>query len=222
MLKTFTSSLYNHKVKYSKGLMGQLERVGVQAIPGLAYAMPKQYDPYTGEQQYKYYPNFWGWISAALSKLGPVKITARKVSEMEKIGLSLGLHKKALSGKYEDIGQLSAKDVATLNEKYGTLNKADLKEFVSNRKLYRVKAVDKNGNDLNYYKILTYSQMTSEQRKSVINRIMANNAKIAKIYVWTSNGHKYYANESDYSELAKLGIYKNVLLENKRQTGFKE
>ena len=222
MLKTFTSSLYNHKVKYSKGLMGQLERVGVQAIPGLAYAMPKQYDPYTGEQQYKYYPSFWGWISAALSKLGPVKITARKVSEIEKIGLSLGLHKKALSGKYEDIGQLSAKDVATLNEKYGTLNKADLKEFVSNRKLYRVKAVDKNGNDLNYYKILTYSQMTSEQRKSVINRIMANNAKIAKIYVWTSNGHKYYANESEYSELAKLGIYKNVLLENKRQTGFKE
>ena len=222
MLKTFTSSLYNHKVKYSKGLMGQLERIGVQAIPGLAYAMPKQYDPYTGEQQYKYYPNFWGWISAALSKLGPVKITARKVSEMEKIGLSLGLHKKALSGKYEDIGQLSAKDVATLNEKYGTLNKADLKEFVSNRKRYRVKAVDKNGNYLNYYKILTYSQMTSEQRKSVINRIMANNAKIAKIYVWTSNGHKYYANESDYSELAKLGIYKNVLLENKRQTGFKE
>lgn len=222
MLKTFTSSLYNHKVKYSKGLMGQLERVGVQAIPGLAYAMPKQYDPYTGEQQYKYYPSFWGWISAALSKLGPVKITARKVSEMEKIGLSLGLHKKALSGKYEDIGQLSAKDVATLNEKYGTLNKADLKEFVSNRKRYRVKAVDKNGNDLNYYKMLTYSQMTSEQRKSVINRIMANNAKIAKIYVWTSNGHKYYANESEYSELAKLGIYKNVLLENKRQAGFKE
>ena len=222
MLKTFTSSLYSHKVKYSKGLMGQLERVGVQAIPGLAYAMPKQYDPYTGEQQYKYYPSFWGWISAALSKLGPVKITARKVSELEKIGLSLGLHKKALSGNYEDIGQLSAKDVATLNEKYGTLNKADLKEFVSNRKRYRVKAVDKNGNDLNYYKILTYSQMTSEQRKSVINRIMANNAKIAKIYVWTSNGHKYYANESDYSELAKLGIYKNVLLENKRQTGFKE
>ena len=222
MLKTFTSSLYNHKVKYSKGLMGQLERVGVQAIPGLAYAMPKQYDPYTGEQQYKYYPSFWGWISETLSRLGPIKITARKVSEMEKIGLSLGLHKKALSGKYEDIGQLSAKDVATLNEKYGTLNKADLKEFVSNRKRYRVKAVDKNGNDLNYYKILTYSQMTSEQRKSVINRIMANNAKIAKIYVWTSNGHKYYANESDYSELAKLGIYKNVLLENKRQTGFKE
>lgn len=222
MLKTFTSSLYNHKVKYSKGLMGQLERIGVQAIPGLAYAMPKQYDPYTGEQQYKYYPNFWGWISAALSKLGPIKITARKVSEMEKIALSLGLHKKALSGKYEDIGQLSAKDVATLNEKYGTLNKADLKEFVSNRKRYRVKAVDKNGNDLNYYKILTYSQMTSEQRKSVINRIMANNAKIAKIYVWTSNGHKYYANESDYSELAKLGIYKNVLLENKHQSGFKE
>lgn len=222
MLKTFTSSLYNHKIKYSKGLMGQLERIGVQAIPGLAYAMPKQYDPYTGEQQYKYYPNFWGWISAALSKLGPVKIKPRKISEMEKIGLSVGLHKKALTGKYEDIGQLSAEDVATLNEKYGTLNKADLKEFVSNRKRYRVKAVDNNGNELNYYKILTYSQMNSEQRKSVINRIMANNAKIAKIYVWTSNGHKYYAGETEYSELAKLGIYKNVLLENKRQTGFKE
>ena len=222
MLKTFTSSLYNFKVKYSKGLMGQLERIAVQAIPGLAYAMPKQYDPYTGELQYKYYPNFWGWISGALSKFGPVKIKPRKLSETEEIALSLGVTKTALKGKYNDIGQLSAKDIATLNEKYGLLNKTDLKEFVTNKKSYKVKAVDSKGRELNYYQTLRFSQMNDEQKKSVINRIMSDNAKISKIYVWTSNGHKYYASETEYSELAKLGIYKNVFLASDYHQGFED
>lgn len=222
LLKTFTSSLYNFKVKYSKGLMGQLEKIAVQAIPGLAYAMPKQYDPYTGELQYKYYPNFWGWISGALSKFGPVKIKPRKLSETEKIALSLGVTKTALKGKYNDIGQLSAKDIATLNEKYGLLNKTDLKEFVTNKKGYKVKAVDSKGRELNYYQTLRFSQMNDEQKKSVINRIMSDNAKISKIYVWTSNGHKYYASETEYSELAKLGIYKNVFLASGYHQGFED
>lgn len=222
LLKTFTSSLYNFKVKYSKGLMGQLERIAVQSIPGLAYAMPKQYDPYTGELQYKYYPNFWGWISGALSKFGPVKIKPRKLSETEKIALSLGVTKTALKGKYNDIGQLSAKDIAMLNEKYGLLNKTDLKEFVTNKKGYKVKAVDSKGRELNYYQTLRFSQMNDEQKKSVINRIMSDNAKISKIYVWTSNGHKYYASATEYGELAKLGIYKNVFLASGYHQGFED
>ena len=184
--------------------------------------MPKQYDPYTGELQYKYYPNFWGWISGALSKFGPVKIKPRKLSETEEIALSLGVTKTALKGKYNDIGQLSAKDIATLNEKYGLLNKTDLKEFVTNKKGYKVKAVDSKGRELSYYQTLRFSQMNDEQKKSVINRIMSDNAKISKIYVWTSNGHKYYASETEYSELAKLGIYKNVFLASGYHQGFED
>ena len=52
--------------------------------------------------------------------------------------------------------------------------------------------------------------MTDEQRKTVIERIMSNNGIYAKIYAWTSKGHKYYTNASEYSTLKKLGISKGV------------
>ena len=52
--------------------------------------------------------------------------------------------------------------------------------------------------------------MTDEQKASVIERTMALNAKYAKIYQWTKEGHKYYASDSIYQELKKLGITSNV------------
>ena len=97
-----------------------------------------------------------------------------------------------------------------------------MKELVTNKKGYKVKAVDSKGRELNYYQTWRFSQMNDEQKKSVINRIMSDNAKISKIYVWTSNGHKYYASETEYSELAKLGIYKNVFLESGYHQGFED
>ena len=62
--------------------------------------------------------------------------------------------------------------------------------------------------------------MTDKQKKSVITRIMNDNAKYAKVYVATKSGWKYYANETDFKALRSLGI-NNVYLANKIYQGFK-
>ena len=72
----------------------------------------------------------------------------------------------------------------------------------------------------NKYVELTYKQMTSEQKKSVINRIMTDNAHSAKIYVYTKSGGKYYTtNEEELARLKKLGI-SNVYKSTKNETYF--
>lgn len=214
LLKTITSSTYIHEVKYSKGFIGTLERIGVSVLPGLAYGMPKQYDPFTGELQYKYTPDFWGVASNILNRFSSLKVYPRNISALEKETLSLGLSKGNLTGKYEDIGQLSPTDVSTLNEIYGELNNKLLLELMRNKTKYTVE--DKNGKRVELF----YRQMTKEQRKSVVNRIMTNNAKIAKIYVWTSNGHKYYTTENFRNTLIKNGILSGVYLEQGKKKGF--
>lgn len=221
ILKTFNAAINNRKIKYDNGLLSYLERAAVQIIPGVAYAMPKKYDPYTGELQFKQYPNILGWLLGLLGKTTPVKITVRKISNAEREALALGLSKGELTGNYSDIGKFNSKQKNTLNEVYGELNNVTLKQFTSNKIKYKVKAYDKHGNELDYYKELTYSQMNDTQKKNVINRIMTNNAKYAKIYVWTSNGHKYYATDEEFSDLRKLGLYtENTYKEGKYKKGF--
>ncbi len=215
LLKTITSSMYIHEIKYDSGFIGTLERIGVSVLPGLAYGMPKQYDPFTGELQYKYTPDFWGVMSNIVNRMSSLKVYPRNISALEKEVLSLGLSKGNLTGKYADIGNFSAEQVAKLNEMYGQLNNKYLLQFMQNKIKYLVE--DKNGNRLELY----YRQMTKEQRKSVVNRIMTNNAKMAKVYVWTSEGHKYYTNESFRNELVKNGIRSGVYLKSGKTEGFK-
>lgn len=215
LLKTFTSSLYIHEVKYDSSFIGALERIGVSVLPGLAYGMPKQYDPFTGELQYKYSADFWGVAANIVNRFSSVKVYPRSISALEKEVLSLGLSKGNLTGKYADIGNLSAVQVAKLNEMYGQLNNKYLLQFMQNKVKYSV--VNENGKTVELY----YRQMTKEQRKSVVNRIMTNNAKMAKVYVWTSEGHKYYTNESFRNELIKNGIRAGVYLKSGKTEGFK-
>ena len=205
IIQVFNSSLYSQKIKYSSGVMGMLERCAVKLIPGIAYAMPTKYDIYTGELQYKYYPNMLGWVADLVSRFGPVKIGTAKISPMERIAESLDIHKGQLNGKYEDIGNFSSEQVAKLNEMYGSLNKNELDKLVNNKQRYRVQD-KKTGKYVEKY----YRNMTDEEKSTVIKRIMSNNSTYAKIYVWTSEGHKYYCSSSEYATLAKLGITKNV------------
>lgn len=214
LLKTITSSMYIHEVKYDSGFIGTLERIGVSVLPGLAYGMPKQYDPFTGELQYKYTPDFWGAISNIVNRMSSLKVYPRNISALEKEVLSLGISKGNLTGKYKDIGNLSAEQVGQLNEMYGQLNNEYLLELVRNKVKYVVE--DKNGNRVELF----YRQMSAEQRKSVVNRIMTNNAKMAKVYVWTSNGHKYYTSETFRNELVKNGIRSGVYLVQGKREGF--
>ena len=59
----------------------------------------------------------------------------------------------------------------------------------------------------------------NKQKKSVIERIMNDNAKYAKIYIHVQKGGKYYADDSEYVELKSLGI-KNVYRATNKKKGF--
>lgn len=214
MLKVLTSTTYGHKVQYSKGMLGKLERIAAQSVPGMAYALPKQYDPYTGEYQIQY--KVW-FLTKLVDKLSPLDIYAYNISEQEKIAMSLGIKKGPLTGRYEINGEkinLNSKELSEANKFYGELNSRDLKEFTSGTKKYRVYD-DKKGK----YVELIYSKMTDKQKAAVIDRIMSNNSSKAKIYILTKHGYyKYYASQEEYKELKKLGI--NVQKANGNKKGF--
>lgn len=213
-LKTLASVSNKYKIQYSKGILGKFEKIAVQSIPGIAYAFPKQYDPYTGEKQVQY--KMW-FLTQLVNRLAPFDIAVYNISEQEKIAMSLGVKKGGLKGSYtidDEKIQLSASEVDELNKFYGQLNEKELKEFISGRKKYRV--LDKEKNE---YVELTYSKMTDKQKATVIDRIMSDNSSKAKIYMLTKNGsYKYYASGEEYKELKKLGI--NVLKETDKKQGF--
>lgn len=215
LLGTVLSPFYNGKAQYDHGISRIWQKFIARYVSPLAYTYPSRYDPYTGEKQVKYTGLYApDWLLEAWNKLSPIKISAYKVSEIERTALLLGVRKKELTGTYDDVGQLDNELVSQLNKYYGELNSETLNKFVSNRISYKVKD-EKTGK----YVTLKYNKMTDKQKKSVIERIMDDNAKSAKVYVLTKNGYKYYGSESEIAYLKSLGI-RNIYIETGKRKGF--
>lgn len=212
--KTLTSISNVYKVKYNQGVLGKIEKLAVDAVPGLAYAFPHVIDVYTGEKQIMYKAQF---ITNLVNKLNPLKIKPMNITDMEKTAVSFGVNKTMLTGKYdvndEDV-ILGASEVEKLNVYYGELNKKDLAELTSNKVAYKVQ------NEDGTYSKLRYSQMTEKQKRAAFEQVMSKNSSYAKIYMLTSNGYVYYASNSEYDNLRKLGITKNVYKETNKNKGF--
>lgn len=214
IIKQVATMVNVQKVKYSSNsFLNSWERLVVSSIPGLAYAFPTAVDPYTGEKKVKYK------LSPLFDFIGltGVKIRPYDVSEAEQEAIANGVRRSQLTGRYEDLKEfgivLDRNDIESLNKIYGTLNKSSLEELMNNKKKYKVMTTDGT------YKELLYKNMTSEQKKSVINRIMNDNASIAKIYMATKKGLKYYTSSEEREELMKLGI-KNVFIKTDKKEGF--
>jgi hypothetical protein len=212
--KTLSSVVSAHKIKYSSGILGKIEKLIVQAIPGLSYAFPKQVDPYTGENQIAY--KMW-FVTGLANKLLPFKIYPYNVTNLEKEAIAVGVRKGQLTGRYTINGEevvLNTQQLQQLNEYYGKLNKKDLEELVANKRTYKVWDDSKRK-----YVELKYNKMSDKQKKTVIERIMSDNGQVAKVYILTSLNWKYYASEAEYTELKKLGI-KNIYKKNAKLEGF--
>ena len=214
-LKTVTSLSTPYQVKYSDGLLGKIEKLAVSAIPGLSYAFPHYYDPYTGEKQVA--QKAW-FLTKAIDRLTPLGLSVYNVTDMERLAIEQGIHKNQLTGRYEIDDtkiRLKAKDVERLNQFYGQRNSADLKELQSNSKTYKVKQA--NGT----FKNLRWSQMTDKEKATIIDRIMTDNSGYAKIFILTDSGdYKYFATDSEFSALRALGITKNIYRKNNKYSGF--
>lgn len=214
-LKLFNKTLYAHTPQYSKnGALKFLQRTMVQMIPGAVYALPKKVDIYTGKTASEYnLPWLFEWGTKTLNSVMPIDISPYDPSDIEQEALFQGVRRSYLTANYKDIGKLDSKDTVKLNKKYGELNNNSLKELFASKKKYRVQKEDGS------YVELVYNKMTTEQKKSVIQRIMSDNATIAKIYIYTSNGGKYYTSEEERKELRKLGIT-NVYIKTAKKKGF--
>lgn len=216
--KTIASIVHYRGVEYSnKPLERSLEKFLVRNIP-----LPAEWlganttvNPYTGNIESFSIGEF---TANVFSKFSPVKINYPDITKNEAIAIGLGVSKNRLSGKYTVDGdsiELDSKELTKLNVLYGKLNKNDLTKFFNNAVRVKVK------NDKGTYDELTYRQMTDKQKKAAIDNIMSNNGSISKIYILTSSDrYKYYASASEYDELRKLGITKNVYRQTKNVKGF--
>lgn len=174
-----------------------------------------QVNPYTGKAE-----SFWNpaIFEGIVNYISPVDVTYPQVSDTQFKASQLGVKKAQLSGRYtvNDVDiTLTASQKTTVNQMYGKLNNDDLNSLMSDGKKAKVKMPDGT------FKELKYSQMTDKQKKAAIENIMSNNSSISKIYILTSSGqYKYYASDSEYSELKKLGVTKNVYRKTKKLSGF--
>lgn len=213
-IKSTTGLFKKYEVAYDPGLLGRLERFSVQSFGPASYAYSYKIDPYTGDAQLV--NNGWFWLNV-VNKFTPLKVENAKMSDAEVEARSLGITRGELKGEYS-IGdskvKLNREDTEKSNIYYGSLNKKDLDDLINNRTKYFVENSD--GKRLE----LTYSKMTDKQKKAVIERIMSDNSRLAKIYILTQNGYKYYATDSEYGELKDAGIITNVYRQTKDVKGF--
>ena len=216
-LKTLTSMSSPYSVNYSDGVLGKIEKLAVSAVPGLSYAFPHYYDPYTGEKQVS--QKLW-FLTKMVDRLTPFGLSIYNVSEMERIAIEYGINKSQLTGRYtinDKNIKLKSSEVEKLNQYYGQLNVTSFKEMQSNRTVYKIQQ------DNGKYKKVRWSQMTEKEKAAIISRTMTNNSGYAKIYVLTESGkYKYYATEAEYKELRSLGITKNVYKATGNKKGFIE
>lgn len=200
-VQLFVRALNNEKIKYSSGMKGMWERWLNSWIP--TQPLGERYvNPYTGETQMKYALPFVGELLKG-GLIGP-RIFWEYQSDMQEYVESLGMKKGAITANITVDGAQKELDWYEVNKKYGELNKmalANLKNQSHNVKM-------KDGS----YRTLPWSKLSDEQKASVINRTMTQNSTIAKIWYWTEQGHKYYAENSLYQRLRAAGVTSGVYL----------
>ena len=212
--QTIVACTNNQDIRYSPGILGMIERWSNTFIPGMPLGNRKV-NPYTGQIESVYaLPILDGPIETvigALLKKGialGTNVYWTEIDDVERLCREYGVNKNELTGEITVNGKKQYLDRMTLNQKYGELNKESLSKVKSQR--HEVEMPDGT------YKTLSWDKMSDLQRSRVLARTMTDNADIAKIYVWTQiNGKKYYASSSDYAELRKLGITRNVYLGDK-------
>ena len=191
----------NEKIRYSPGMAGMWERWLNSFVPTQPMGHRKV-NPYTGEIETKYAMPVLGELMKSGILLGP-KIFWSEVGEAERMSRELGVNKGELTGELTVDGKKYLLDKIALNQKYGELNKETLAKIKSQK--HKVEMPDGT------FKTLSWDNMSDEQRARVLNKVMTQNAELAKVYIWTQvMGKKFYASPAMWQRLKELGITRNV------------
>lgn len=192
----------NEKIRYSSGFKGAFERYVNSFVPTQPMGA-RVINVYTGEVKTKYsIGSFFGEAFKG-GLIGP-KIFFEEITENERFCREYGINKGELSGELTINGKsYQLVDREALNVYYGKLNAQTIPELKNQRHYVKMP----NGK----FKTLPWDQLSKEQKKNVIERTMEDNAKKAKIWMWTQKmGNKYYGTKETFTELRKLGITTNV------------
>lgn len=191
--REITGIIKNEKISY-KGSewKGMWERFGNALVPLQPFG-ERNIDPYTGEVIGKDTIPILGSL--------PAKFYFNKVSKEEELATSYGVEKKG--PEYMTVNGVRYNLSNEAKIKNGQWNKQMLSQIQSGS--YRVRTASGK------YQIKPFSKMTDAEKNNIIERLMDQNAELAKIWYWTQElNHKYYANASTYQMLRKLGVTKNV------------
>ena len=180
-IKMLSTNLQVYKVKYDKGILGDLERIAAGIIPGLSYAFPKEIDPFTGKPRFHRIP--------ILTQAGG--ISYNDISEAERAAIAVGVGAGQLTGELTVKGQKYQLDREKVNVYRGEFTNQFMTDLLNDQYLYEGKK---------------YSRMSKEERAKAIKSILDKSAEYAKIKVWTEMGNKYYASKDLYFTLKNLGI----------------
>jgi hypothetical protein len=208
-VQLFVRASNNENIRYSSGFKGGFQRWMNSFVVTQPFGSRKV-NPYTGAVESKYALSFWGEL--AKSGLLGARIFYSEINENERMCREFGVNKRELEPeitlKYKDGNETKKKkvnlgDKEGLNTKYGQLNAISLEKIKSQSHYVEMP----NGK----FKTLPWDKLSDEQKSKVINRTMTENAETAKIWYWTSVlKHKYYASDSEWQSLRKLGITQNV------------
>lgn len=194
----------NEKIKTHSGIRGMFERTVNSIWP--AALGDSTVNPYTGELQSRNALPVWGELLKS-GILAGARFYWVPMSETEELVQTYGVNKKELTGQITVNDKKYQLDTIKLNQKYGELNSKTLPALQSQR--HYVQMPD------NTYRTLSWNDMSDKQRANVIERTTNENAQTAKVWAWTEAGHRYYTTKSEWLELRKLGITKNVYLGDK-------
>lgn len=191
--REITGIIKNEKISYrGSEWKGMWERFGNALVPMQPFG-ERSIDPYTGEVISKNTIPILGSL--------PAKFYFNKVSKEEELATSYGVEKKGPEYMTVDGVRYNLSNEAKI--KNGQWNKQMLSQIQSGS--YRVRTASGK------YQIKPFSKMTDDEKNNIIERLMDQNAELAKIWYWTQElNHKYYANASTYQMLRKLGVTKNV------------
>lgn len=161
----------------------------LSSMPLINMTLPKKINPYTGKP-YKYYNST---LFSIVNVILPAKLTYDTDTEISEESKRLGAATTGASGNFKINGEqynLRGKDLEELQRNRGIAINDLLTEFYRDERVYSVIADGKE-------RKLRYSQMTDEQRKTIVNRIYNNATEYSKALYWIKQGHSYTTSSRD-------------------------
>lgn len=205
MLKLFAKITTNQEMIDKSGTyFEKLWKTFGSGIPGIAHALPKRVNPYTGE----FLTNtgsqnvFFNFIEA----LSPLDFETTVKSPTQKEAERLNTKSTGLSGTFKVNDKEYVIDKVSYSKYRANYIQNNFEKILSGKQ--KVTVEDEDGKRIT----TTYDKLTDKQKKNVIDRLYTEATSITKIQWWIDQGNKYVVtNEDLYRQYRSLFNNTNII-----------